>query len=68
MTWVLYSQWRFRNIDPVVALRGRESAEDSPPWPSRLEAVMAAFAMHAAEAEGGASEFVRAFAEVSAGG
>lgn len=42
----LYAQWRFRGIDPYVALNGVEAPPS--PWPGRVEAVMTAFAMEAA--------------------
>ena len=46
-TWLLYTAWKHRGIMPWKAWADL----DQPRWPSRGEAVLKAFAIHAAELE-----------------
>lgn len=48
---MLYAQWRFRGVDPWVAHNGRHPRQGEPMWPSRLNALLVAFAWEAAERE-----------------
>lgn len=49
MTWSLYAQWRYRGLSPFAALNGSGAGE--PPFPGRVEALLTAFAIHAAEVD-----------------
>lgn len=57
---MLYAQWRYRGLDPYVATYGDK---EPGPWPARHEAVLTAFAIHAALTEGATKDFLDAFGD-----
>lgn len=61
---MLYGQWRFRGLDPFVVLYGDTQPG---PWESRREAVLTAFAIHAAASEGATKDFIEAFGALAGG-
>lgn len=58
----LYCAWRFRGVDPFVALHGPGGGS---PYHARREAVLQSFAEHAGEMESSAGMAVQALGTVS---
>lgn len=58
--WTLYAQWRYRGVSPRVAFLGPGAARSL--FPEREEAILVAFAEHAALQEGAARDAIEAFA------
>lgn len=58
---MLYAQWRFRGVCPWEAYNRRPKPPEGVPWPSRLEAVLSAFAWYAAERERDVADAVASF-------
>lgn len=56
----MYGQWRFRGIHPFELYTGLPVSEAL--WPARIEAVMQAFAIHAAMHERTIQDIAKAFA------
>jgi hypothetical protein len=63
----LYAQWRFRGIDPWVAYNGRVPRSGEVVWPSRLEAVLTAFAIEAAQRERDSGDILQAISAFGGG-
>jgi hypothetical protein len=55
----LFALWRYRGIDPYAAHNGPGAGE--PVWPGRVEALLTAFALYAAEVDGAPQALVEAF-------
>ena len=64
---MLYAQWRFRGICPWEAHNRRPKVGPDGvsrvAWPSRLEALMSAFAWYAADRERDVMDAVEAFSQ-----
>lgn len=52
----LYAQWRFLGLDPFRAFGGL----GEPAFPERVEAMLTAFALHAANAESAVQDAIEA--------
>lgn len=65
---MLYAQWRYRGVCPWEAYNGRPKRAGEPVWPSRLEALLSAFAWEAAERERDVADLNDALEAVFGGG